>query len=265
MNNKDFLEEIEKIQKSYKRGMLSDSEVKTWIDNTIIDAFKEFYSHGRFERHIDHNSFNRFTDDYKMWKDQDKPCSLTGTPWLIDKYEDCEASYEKKKEFFEIIDMFHIPITYFEPIPAEVVRPDCYPGHYPGEIIVGWEIWKSDEKLFLNELKPGSVVELTDHRGFKSVLRIVKHNREEDKNRQNGEYDYLAMGTLEGYTSSRERKVRVYVRDGKISHLTTVRDNDDFEAFLDFPLWKDYHSYTNIKERIRQEVINKILLCISGT
>jgi len=260
MNIKNFSEDIEKMQKSYKRGLLTDTDVKTWIENTIIDAFKEFYGQGRFERHIDQDSFKRFTEDHQMWKDQDEPCSMTGTPWLIDREKDGEADHEKKKEFFDLIDMFHIPINYFEPIPADVICPDSLPGHYPGETIIGWKIWEDDGGLLSDGFMLGDVIKLTDRKGLKSVLRIIKDNRPEDKSIQNVEYDYLAMGTIEGYTSSREREVKVYVRDGKIDHLTTfIMGNDDAEAFLNNPLWKDYNIHMETKEKIRQEVVEKIL------
>jgi len=229
--------------------------------------------------------WTRFSDDYQLWKSGNRPCSTLGDAWLTFRalqdlpdgyiYGD-EASYKDKERFFRLMEAFLIPVEFFQPAPPETIFDDTRPAHFPSTIIIGFGLWKDDGGLLSDDFQLGSTVELTDHYGLKTTVIITDYlgDYEEMKKRESPFYrpedyaqlnnrncsGYVGVGHIEGYTSTRDRKIEISLRDGKIiNYLYTTLENDDSEARSNFPLWKEERAYNHRISRIRMGAIKRLL------
>ena len=270
-NIEECYSQFRRICESWHRGYLTRE--------TVEDEFRKVFWKGFFHfiedcglliqlKWTDWNNGIRFADDYQMWKNGERPCSTRGSIWLADRggrlrggkeYGE-EASCSDKIQFFRLMEAFNMPPEYFQTFPEGTVCPDVLTGREPQDLLIGWKIWDDDGGLLSDSFQLGDTVTLTDHYGLKSFITITEHlaSNEEKRSRRISE-DYIGAGTIEGYTTSRSRQIRIGILDGKIRYLHTTSDNEDRELFDSFPLWSNAREYGGKIIETREKALRSLI------
>lgn len=251
-----LLNQIDNIRSAWNRGLLTQFDVRESLARMIDDEFKSLFKQHRIIKHLgpkNKDCWERFYDDYRMWERGEEPCSTKGNMWLTymrptsscNGDGDNEASPKDKICYFEIMKFFHIPTEVFCPPPKGVICPDVRLGHYPDNIVIGTDIWGDSKELLSDGFELGNEITLTDHLGLKTVMKITNHIslREKENSMWKKDYDYVGEGTIEGYTSRREREIKIYIYNGRVSSLLTITGPDDVEEFNKYPLWKEFRNW----------------------
>ena len=123
----------------------------------------------------------------------------------------------------------------FPPIPDGVISPDDHPGHFPGDVVVGFNIWEDNGGLLNESFKLGDSITLTDHYGLKAQIQVTEQLPRKCK----GCTEFVGVGTMEGYTASEPKEIKIEVVNGRIYSLTFTQDSDDHAVFNSFPLWQE--------------------------
>lgn len=264
-------ERLREVCRRWKRGLLSEDEVRRELDDAIYRGHTEFIRDHRLRERLNWSEpgpWERFCEDLRLWKDGKAPCSKAGDVWLTYKPDPDadkpaaaqEASCADKSSFFELMEAFHIPAEYYRPAPDGTVFPDRYPGRRHSDLVVGFYIWTDDGGLLSPEFRLGDTIVLTDHHGLKSVIKVTERLTPQDEEHEQGlAMDFTGTGIIEGYTTARERQIFIYVYKGKIASLHTKRDLDDEKVLEDFPLWNDVNAFYEAKNRMREEIREDLL------
>lgn len=123
----------------------------------------------------------------------------------------------------------------FPPMPNSVISPDDHPGHFPSDVIVGFHIWEDDGGLLGENFKLGDSITLTDHHGLKAQIQVM----EQLPRARRDHAEFVGIGTIEGYTASELKEIKIEVVNGHIHALLFTQDSDDYAAFNRFPLWQE--------------------------
>lgn len=258
------------ICEHYHKGYATYRDVIRIFNDTFFSKFDNFIRGRGLRWQINWDSWERFVDDYRLWEAGEKPCSDKGSSWLLlyrkesipgGKQVGEDASYIDRTQFFKLMKAFHFPLEYFQPAPAGTIYPDIRASH-PNDYLVGFDIWENDGGLLADDFQLGSTVSLTDHYGLSSVIEITEHLNEEEKNKRRTETDFIGLGYMEGYMTSRKREIRISLYKGKIWSLLTYqqdRTNADYEAYKSFPLWKNAHEHNDKWNKLRYEVIDDLI------
>ncbi len=254
-----------------RKGITTENNVKPYFLEIIHEGFHKFIRERRLLNRLsltDQESWDRFLEDYHLWKSGEKPCSDKGNSWLTYMVEDSlegpgygeEASYLDKIQFFKLMEVFHLPVEYFQPVAKGTICPDDHPGHFPNEIIVGWDIWGECNELSSGGFVLGNTITLTDHFGLESKIMITEHLASAEEKRKRQVYtDYIGIGCIEGYTTSRKREIHIDIKDGRVFSLSTFIDSDDLDAFNNYPLWKDAREQIREFNELQDEVVRDLI------
>ncbi|MCR5047356.1 MAG: hypothetical protein K6A37_00160 [Saccharofermentans sp.] len=261
------------IRRIWENGVLAKSPREIageyfykWFCNYIRDNHLVI----QIDQKTGHASYERFVDDYRMWKGGEHPCGKCGDVWLIYKGE--EASCGDKEQFFKLMEFFHVPVEYFEPAPKGIVWSDDIIDRH-GNLSISSYLWVDDGGLLSDSFVPGSDIILKDHYGLVSVIRNVvsinNHPGYDMLGRFVREASFYGIGTIEGYTSDTEREILIYIKDGKIYSLFVPYplysndemdlSNEDQKAMREFPLWHDMYSYHRKHYGIEESIFGKII------
>ena len=264
-------QKLRKIGELRKKGLLTEEEVAGEVLEILQQDFYGFLSEKGLRLRLnrsERNSWLRFTDDYCLWKSGKQPCSKRGSIWLVcqeDGKKEIAASAFDKAQFFRLMGEYQLPLGYFEPLPDGAACPDDHAGYLPSDLIVGWRIWTDDGGLHTEDFPLGDILILTDHYGLKSRIRITEHPANgQDKSRRKIDADYIGTGTMEGYTTSREREIRIHLENGAIHSLFSTWDNDDRAEYDRFPLWQESRDHLNAFLRIQEKVVMDLIESVSG-
>lgn len=145
----------------------------------------------------------------------------------------------------------------FPPIPDGVITPDDHPGHFPNEVVVGFDIWEGGGDLLSESFKLGDSIILTDHHGLKAQIQITEHLKSDRKSGDH--HTFSGLGTIEGYTASNSKKIRISVRNGQLHFLSFIQDNDDHTVFNSFPLWQEALAYRREFSEMREKSISDLM------
>ena len=271
---RDTYDQFRKTFAVWRRGIMSDRELRNEFSIIISDGFnKAVDNSGLVPAHEwrRYDIWDRFLDDYHLWKNGEKPCSKKGSIWLKYREEGVpagkkygeEASYIDKSKYFKLMEAFHIPAELFEAAPKDVVCPDLRWGYTAFEIHIGWELWDDCCGLLSDDSSLGSTITLVDHHGLKSVIKLKEH-KNADKSEQFKQEMYIGEGFIEGYTTSRPREITIYVSNGRVLSLYTIVDNDDLNYYNSFPLWKKAHEHLKKREDVENAVIDEIIHLLSA-
>lgn len=159
----------------------------------------------------------------------------------------------------------HNPPILLEPFPDNLITPDIHAGHFPTDLVIGWDIWHESIDALEEAIKRDMPVILTDHYGLKTYIKLLqnlKPDRLPVQTQGSTKHlaEYIGTGTIEGYTSERPREIKITVSEnGQIRCLFTKQDHDDNVAFQSFPLWKDYHQKLRELEQEEEDIITKLM------
>ena len=278
ISDKALLDNIEECYRKF--GKICESWHKGYLTRETVEGdFRKVFWEGFFRfvedcgllirlKWTDRDNCIRFADDYRMWKNGEKPCSTKGGIWLADrggrpcegKQYGEEASITDKVQFFRLMEAFNMPPEYFQAFPEGTVCPDVLTGRWPQDLLIGWKIWEDDGGLLSDSFRLGNTVTLTDHYGLKTIITITEHlaSKEEKRNKKITE-DYIGTGTIEGYTTSRPRQIRIGIMDGRIGYLYSVTDNEDRAAFESFQLWNSAREYGEKITEIREKALHSLI------
>lgn len=128
------------------------------------------------------------------------------------------------------------PPAGLEPLPEDLIRPDYHAGHFPDDLIIGWDIWgalQNPQVMLDNAVHLKTPITLIDHHGLKTKVEGLQNHKGST---------YIGFGTIEGYTSARPREIQITTGPkGQIRCLSTKQGKDDVNVFQRFPLWQEYH------------------------
>ena len=268
----DTLAVFQKIGKGYKRGVYSKDNCLIMFQNAVAEGFHHFllYASGVNWMFTD-ESWKRFLDDLRLWKEGRMPESPVGDPWLFCDEEGSGGELERrmsvyyredrlrkhteacpgdKELFFTLMEAYHMPPAQFAPIPEGIVNPERYQVHVYADCekcVLGFPC--ADDGGLTGAANPvGKDYVLRSELGLRSEIRILEARPEERRGRFELDIDdfappaaYLAEGWIEGYTSGRVRPIAVRTdKDGRIVKLGTLLCPDDEREYLSFPLWQEY-------------------------
>ncbi len=255
------------ITKLRNRGFMTAAEYRQQLEEALFEGFFGFLGSKGFSIRVNHTSEKGFFEDYRQWKSGEVPGNSEENSWLWVgdgllswKVADA-ASAGDKAGFFRLMTAFHLPASYFEPVPETIIVPECRQGHFPEEKIIGAGpgpctcYWPSDGGLSEAADPVGKTFVLTDRLGLKTTFSVT----DKAPDRYSSEcLVYSGTGVIEGYFSARERKIYSIVRDGHILYMKTfVEGPEDVEAYENFPLWDQYRVWEKQKTALWEEALEK--------
>ena len=231
----------------YDCGLLSREDRFSRVSLMIFDSLEQFLRKKNLRVRIAAGDWPVLDEAVTAWRKDGDPERLRACRWLFFPDNDesrgihfgDEASVTDKARLLGILDACYIPFGFYRPVPEGIPCPDEHPGHFPNEIVVGFGIWEQDAGLVSGDFRIGEEKTLVDRHGLKTVFTILEHTPEGKTGRFH-DGNFIGSGTVEGYTSSRPRKIRIYInyRQKRIDFLKFLMENDDYG--LDFPLWRKY-------------------------
>ena len=252
----------------YARGLLQEEERDSRIAAALSGGFNSYLDRKSLRLRIEAEDWPTFASALSRWKEKGGAGNLQCCPWLFYFREDEElgirygeeAALPDKIRIMQLLEACRIPVEAFRPVPAGIPCPDEHPGHHPNEYVIGFEIWEQDGGLAGGDFRPGEEITLTDRYGLKTVIRIEEHyTTEAEKDRRHDDADYAGTGTIEGYTTERPRKIRVYIsrKNDRIFCLAFFKENDDYA--LRFPLWEEYRKDRDEIRKIHEKIIRDLV------
>ena len=260
----------EMILRTYRRGMITDRELFDGFYELFHTVFHETIYNHNLRLRITEDSWPRFLAEREMWKRGEAP-EGEGEYWLRwytpgDRMlpgEDGtlrwgDAGADDKAQVFRLMEALDIPDAYFTPEPAANVGPDMRwrPG---GTYVITFPL-ADDDGLAADPSPGGKSFTLVNTQGLKARVRIVEKPLDDDR-WHNRIGDLLAMGTIEGYTSDREREIEID-RKGYDEHsmfLVTLRESDDVDATHALPLWQAHFAFTDEQWEREQAVVRALI------
>lgn len=248
-------------KKLHRRGMMTEDNVRGEFINGFKSGFLDYIRDKGFRLSINAAGWTRFLEDYQLWDKGELPASTSGKAWL--RYENSEATPLDRRFFFELMAAFNVPMNYFEPLRDGAYHDDYRLGHFPGEMIIGHNIWEDDGGLLSDDFRLGSTINLTDHYGLKSIITVNefvprKTLGENDEWVIRYEY-YEGYGTIEGYTKPEGSCLELYTWYGKLNSIGFYPDEEDWKAHNSFPLWKEQIEHEEKWRRIYDNTIDGLI------
>ena len=257
-------ERLARLRGAYRCGLLSGQQLRDEAALVFEEGFESFLADKRLRLRVAPGDWPVFAGALNAWKSDRQEAHLRACSWLYFfvgneakdiRFRD-EAAAADKAGVLRLMEAFRVPAEYFRPVPEGIVCPDERPAHFPSEFIVGDRIWVNDESLAQGRCGPGEEITLVDHHGLKTELRIGRRIPDAEKSSRQ-DADYLCTGSVGGYTSARKRKIRVYIRDGRVSSLRFFKESDDYA--VDCPLWREYRKDRDEIAGIRERIIDGMI------
>lgn len=236
-NNK----ELQALFDNYYSGLSSENELKFFV-RKVFESFYSFLYENGIRTKFSVENRKDFLEDYEKWSHGESLDCTSTQPWLFHYSKDsgygCAASETEKAIHFEIMELCKLSLEYNEPLPEDAVIPDIripkYGDGFVDDIV-------DDGGLVCDKEPVGKTFVLTDKHGLKTKLLVERVGGDWLE----GEYDYLGMGTIEGYTSSNPVKIKIFLWQGKVVSLRVYISGYDARrehemAFRKFPLWQKF-------------------------
>ncbi len=250
-------ESIKKTFGNYRKGFITEDELK-WTIRKTFDAYFMFLWGQGIRTRLSSKTWSGFLSDHEIWL---KKMLLSGgdeTPWLVSRSTNSgvfqAASGVEKELFFKIMEICQFPVMYYEPTPEHIPIPDMRITTYGSGNI--WDI-VDDGGLVGDPAPIGKTFILTDKYGLKTSFVIQQQGLDDRRN----ECDYFGYGTIEGYTSEKPVKIKIYLQDGKVDDLRVEIDHslqhEHNHVFESFPLWQDYLERIKKKNSIYENCAEK--------
>ena len=226
----------------YRNGYMTDNERYNLFAREFQKGFYDYLSSKKVSTNFNDDSWCRFLEDYGLWRDGKQPCSLLGSAWLIcDDSE--EAGVLDKNSFFKLMEAYRISPSYFQPIPDSCAKPQHDFNMYGTGMAGRVRFDLSDDGGMYSCGNPiGKEFILTDENGLKAVVFIERAGKN-DEIHNHMDSQYVGHGTIEGYTSSREREIFISERKNNTVWFWISVDNDDLDVLQTFPLLDSYNAF----------------------
>ena len=289
-------EEIVRICKRYRMGLETEAAFLSRVEESIFRIPDEFLPLHGLKVQFSAAGWPGFCEAYDLWKKEGKSGEGKGEAWLFsDNLEGSAASLEITRrariygtvdpeqyipapsqdviQFFRILDRFGIPPAYFRPLPEGVLLPRMHLVHLysKGSIYIIDYPCTEDGGLGAEKEPVQKTFCLKNELGLKANV-TVKACRSSCEMAHGGmdidDYlptaKYLAVGTVEGYTSDRKREMTLRTdRNGKINRLGLMLKEDDDRARADFPLWQDGYRVSQEHHENQRRIVRDVCLsCI---
>ena len=143
----------------------------------------------------------------------------------------------------------------FQPMSDDTITPDNHPGHFPGEVVVGFDIWEDDGGLLSGNFKFGDSITFNEHHGLKAQIQVIEQLpcKREDYT------EFVGIGTIEGYTASKPKEIRIEVVNSQIHALVFTQDSDDLTVFNSFPLWQEALEHQRKAIELQENIISELI------
>lgn len=221
------------IKKAYHKGILTEQETKREAEMLFYEELLEFLQ----EIKITNENYHNFLEDHERWKQN--------------KY---------KHDFFEWIENLCIPMEYFEPIPTSIKRP-TYSWPEMANYKIFYDVIEDDG--FFKDLDPvGKTFHFKDKNNLSSMITILPRKDQHSEFSDIGYFQYLGMGTVEGYTSNDPQEMAILIDAKDPSLFTFVLDgkkDENRNTIYNFPLWDEYWKWMNNREEMEQKIIEQVL------
>ena len=239
---------------NYKRGLESPDEVYKDFCTVLYEGFYDYLPRIGLETRFNDSTWERFTEDYDLWKRGSRLCTETGSAWLLNN-DFVEASIHEKTVYFKLMEAYRVPLASLKPIPDHVFKPKCH--FHSGSLIITFDLI-DDGGLYLDDNPIGKEYILIDDYNLKASLQIERAGKY-DEIHNIMDPQYVASGTIEGYTSLRSRKIYISEkRDNKVWFYTNM-EKDDYDIHRVFPLWKEYNEFEEERRKKREEHIKSLV------
>lgn len=262
---------LNRMCKEYKKGFLTEQELRQNIFCTVVDGFYAFLGiSGRPNKYavepslsfdLSNRSWQRFLEDHKMWTAGKLPQSAEGEPYLCYKFQNLKKGIKKgeeafpldKAQFFKLMEFLMISPEFFEPIPETCPVPYRNVTTYGTGDVWNIEFLCADDDVFrfAGSEAIGRKVVLVDRYGLHAELEIKDVL-------EKWESGFEAFGTIEGITSSRKRKIDVILYENLCVDLRVFVEQDDREVFSNYPLWQEYWAHQEKKEKLLNAILDAL-------
>ena len=246
----------------YKSGFMTDDELVGYFNSEFNEGFYKYLESKRLDLRLDEKRWERFIADYSFWKKNEQPSGQVGEPWLLYHEDYLEASVLDKITFFKLMSEYLVPIERFKPARDTCIRP-CHRYLMYGTGMAGVVTFKlvDDGGLSTDPDPIGKTFTLVDDLGLKAEIEINRETPEENNrcdNRMPSKYD--AIGTIEGYTSTRKRKIYVSeIKRQVVGFYVCDVHNDDLDVLNSLPLWKEFNEHIAEKRKLCDEHIKTLI------
>ncbi len=237
--------------RKYRMGILTKDELECQI-REIYHSYNSFLYENGIKKCISEDNWTDVLADYKKWSEGERPDSESNNPWLRTSGStnpECAASEDERAFFFKIMEFLKLPISYYEPVPEYIAKPDLHVMTYgTGDKI---SIYGTvDDDGIINDAEPiGKRFVLTDRYGLKTQIEV----REVGTNSA-GFPEFKGKGTIEGYTSSSLVDITIWTHKNQVfsinAYIYTDVWQEHYDTYRNFPLWQDY-----FKEREKRNAI----------
>lgn len=264
----EILIDIEKVKgefkrtiREFKRDCLSYNEMKLSLRN------KQQMKFLKYEKYIENlceitietsGQWDRLKQDYALWKAGRACNSMIGEEWLGRREAAEGLSVEEIKKFlFDIRDGLCLGITYYEPIPSSIERPDVNVNHFEyreSSMFIDTEdmrsIWQNPDEYL------GKSVVLQNENGTEVCLRVTTGRF---VNRDRNCPCINAMGYIVGYMTETDHPMTIIETEKWGLAILYDYKPDDRAVLLGNPRFQDYFNAIHfIDKRAEKEALTMI-------
>ncbi len=272
------LKKFDRAGEKFRRGLVTENECRRVLMEEFYTVFMGFFRENDIELELNETSYVQFAREFRAYKEGDDLSNPDHMPWLYDRTEEpCEAAANDQRQFFRLMERFHLLPEYFEPVPEGVPAPDIIPIHqYHSAGVYGTHFNCIDDGGLLADSDPaGKTFRLKNDLGLEAAVTIKEDRRRGDRNGMDFDEvvsssnrgvvvalaEFLAEGCIEGYTA-KERKcdpeilIRLNNSGENVCWLAYWRDPHDEEACRGCSMWQKYFDWAAEKERRQEEMLS---------
>ena len=257
---------FQKFSQYYRAGIITSEEKMEKYRDEFHEGFYDFLRKKRLRTRFNERTLSGFLEDYSLYRQGKREySSQSAEPWLL--YDDSlEASDLDKTSFFKLMEAFHIPAEYFEPLASSCIMPKWRKDIAGSGTFAIISFSLIDDGGWIGDSDPvGKTFTFTDELGLKAVIKIERRATKEDDVHNTFRTEYVGSGTIEGYTSERIREIRISAHD-KVHGISfyTRLGNDDLSAFMAYPLWADYVSRLDKCNEVQISHLEALMGCFDS-
>lgn len=180
---------------NYKRGFESFDEVYKDFCKELYEGFYEYLLRIGLVTRFNDSTWERFTEDYALWKGGSQLQIDTGSAWLLN-HDFSEADVQGKNIFFELMQAYSIPLTCFKPIPESCIKPK-YNFNVYGTGLAGTIrfVLTDDGGMYSCDNPIGKEFALTDDTGLIANIFIDRKGKK-DEIHNHMDPQYVGHGTI---------------------------------------------------------------------
>ena len=261
------------IRSQYRKGFLTVDEEMRSAERCFREGPWNLLRASHLRLNVTERNYAQFQKDCLDYAEHRSILESGGGAWLtVDSNLGRQASRADRELVLYLLDRFHIPPTYFIPLPERLPAPDLSCSHTWHDICEMRTLFVlTDDGGLLSDPNPvGKSFRLVNELGLAAVLTIKEDRRalhaqidSAVEARQIPGVPLLAEGCIEGYTakvrSSELPEIQVHPGNGPALWLTWYENSDDASARAAFPLWQDYYRECEGARARRENILAELL------